>query len=432
MTENIEIVQAIPVNRIFLNNTNPRFEPVHTEDEAIKQLCAAEDVYALADDIVKQGRINPMERLALVPIETSEKERRTYIVAEGNRRICALKLLDDPDRAPTTALKKKFKDLSGRWTPIDTVPAAIFDSFSDVEIWLSRMHNGPQGGVGRKNWDSDQKQRFFGTNKNKAALEILDYAEARGFISKDQRKGKLTTVQRFVSKEGFRENIGLDKSDPTIVNITRERDEFDTVLGQFISDLIDGEKVHSRMNKDAINAYARSLTSDLNASAKRITPQPITLPPAKTKKRRKPRKPAPPAKVTNIEYNPDIHAALKDLGNHKLQSLYRSLHEISLDGNTPILSVGAWSFLESLTSYAGYTNNDFSAYYSKNKVKTNYGMSEGEFTATRGALSRVSVYGNTTKHDGQGALFDGQQLNNDMLVLGKVILHTIEEIKKRT
>jgi hypothetical protein len=50
------------------------------------------------------------------------------------------------------------------------------------------IHDGVQGGVGRKDWNADQKARHFGvSNRNRVALAVLDAAEAMGLISKEER-----------------------------------------------------------------------------------------------------------------------------------------------------------------------------------------------------------------------------------------------------
>lgn len=80
----------IPLSKIVLDNLNPRFPPVNTEAEAIVQLVDNEKIHVLAKDIAENG-ISPIESFALL-----EQDDGNYLTLEGNRRICALKLLIKP------------------------------------------------------------------------------------------------------------------------------------------------------------------------------------------------------------------------------------------------------------------------------------------------------------------------------------------------
>ena len=136
------------------------------------------------------------------------------------RSPCALKLLADPDLAPAR-LRQSFVSLAEDWVPVTTIDATIFDDYEDVRPWLDRTHSGPQGGVGRKVWNAVQKQRFSGSNKNRLALAVLDYAEDAGLISKEERVGRLTTAQRFLNPAIFQEALGVDQSNPNQLLRTR-------------------------------------------------------------------------------------------------------------------------------------------------------------------------------------------------------------------
>jgi hypothetical protein len=208
MPDASKFIEAVPVSRIFLGLSNPRHEPYDAEAKVIARLCEKEDVYPLARDIVKHG-LSPLERFALVPLDKrkSGTANVSYYAAEGNRRLCALKLLSDSDLAPAN-LRKAFQNLAEEWpSPITTVAGAVFENIESVNLWLERIHNGPQGGIGRKDWNAEQKQRFDGGSKNRAAQALLDHAEAEKMITPEERVGKLTTAQRFLGNDIFREII---------------------------------------------------------------------------------------------------------------------------------------------------------------------------------------------------------------------------------
>ncbi|MEH6788970.1 hypothetical protein [Parasphingorhabdus sp.] len=425
---NVQFLDKVPVGRIYLLHSNPRHEPFETEGEAIKYLCENEDVYALARDIVNLG-MNPLETCGIIPAD-KKKSGGTYFVAEGNRRICALKLLNDPELAPTK-LRNGFRRLAENWTPIKFVRGARFEDIEDIKVWLDRTHNGPQGGIGRRQWNAEQKSRFDGDNKNRPSQALLDYAEKEKMISAEDRKGKLTTVQRFLSNDVFREAMGFDQSNPDDVGRSRPKPEFDAVVKRFMSDLVGKEKVHSRMNKAEIIEYARPLNSLPGVTTTRVEPESLTTdsPTGQPKKTRK-KKPKKPDKAAHVHYDEEIFQALRAYGNDKLESLYHSICDVKLDPHTPLVCIGAWAFFETLTACAGrHEKTPFPSFLQSSKL-TSYGIT-GKTTALKEALERIGGYGNTTKHHPVSASFNGDQLNNDFIALKDVILKCINEAAQK-
>lgn len=418
-----KLVDSVQLGRIFLALHNPRFEPVETEAEAIDRLVNKEDVVPLARDIVRHG-LSPLERFALTRVGKTRGGEATYWVDEGNRRVCALKLLVDPDLAPPR-YRNTFEKLAAEWTPITAVPAVVFYDQDTLRLWLDRTHSGPQGGVGRKDWNADQKQRFSGSSKNKLAQAILDYAEAEKMITKEERQGKLTTAQRFLTPEAFQETLGIDQSNPDELQRTRPKAEFDAMLKRFMRDLVDGEEVTSRKNKQQIIEYARTLGTLPGVTTARVDPEPFGAGGGTPKKRAR-RKPKTPEKARHIQYEEDIYQALRALENEKLQSLYYSICSLELEKHAPLASIGVWAFFETLTAGQGRKDGtDISSFLQKSKLQA-MGFGVGTHSL-RQAIERIRDYGNTTKHHSIAAAFNGEQLNNDMKALKEVILKCIEE-----
>ena len=128
------------VDRIFLDLSNPRHVAFTTQEEAIEYLCRHENVLQLARDIKKHG-LNPLEKFALKRLDGATKDTSdtTYVMAEGNRRLCALMLLNDPDLAPADQAGS-FEKLADGWAAIEKVPAVIFEDEDDLNLWLERTH----------------------------------------------------------------------------------------------------------------------------------------------------------------------------------------------------------------------------------------------------------------------------------------------------
>lgn len=422
----IEYSERFPLGRIFLALDNPRHEPKASEAQAIAALCDKEDVLPLARDIAEIG-LNPLERFGLFAFKSKKRGDAPprYYAFEGNRRLCALKLLNDPELAPPN-FRKKFAEIAEEAKfSISAVPVAILDDEATVRLWLERIHNGPQGGIGRLPWRPEQKQRHYGGAKNRTAQALLDYAHEHGILSADDREGKLTTVQRFVGNSVFREALGLEVAGTDAFSRTRPKHEFDKLVKVFIGDLLGKTKVNSRMNGEEIKRYARTLESKSGASNKRVEPEPLAVP-ANGKKRKVKHKAVQHEKAVHIDLDDEIWAALQKLKNGKLLSLYWSICSVELDPHAPLVAVGIWSFTETLTACGGRNEGtNFASYLSKQKLR-DFGFT-GDVSALRGIMDRIREYGNTTKHHPVAATFNGDQMHNDMIAFRGVFLKCIEE-----
>jgi hypothetical protein len=427
MTDTVDV----DIDRIYLDQENPRHEPFKTEADAIDYLCRDEQVIELARDIVEHG-LNPLEMFGFFRERSAKAGRAAiYIAAEGNRRLCALKLLNDPDLAPKN-IRSEVENLAERWSPIEQVRGVVFSEREDAKLWLDRIHGGQQNGAGRRPWNAEQKQRFSGGTKNKVALEILDFAESQGIISAEDRRKRLTTAQRFLSNVIFREELGVvvDKENRTYIN--RPKEEFKNLLSKFISDLLEGTTVNSRAIKPTIDEYARSLRSFPGISAEKVDAVPLTtLSKVRKKhgvqKEEKPSVPAKPAATKYIAYDEIIAEKLRELGNKKLIDLYYSICKIPLADHTPVVAIAIWAFFESLSALAGRQERTaFPDFFSQQKM-SDYGLGNKDRTKPiASALQRISQNGNATKHHMVSAEYNDKQLVNDMATLTNLLKACID------
>jgi hypothetical protein len=418
----------IDIDRIFLYEENPRHERIESEPEIIEHLCKDEQVYNLARSISEAGS-NPLALLGLVELPGSGK-KKNYQAWEGNRRICAIKLLNDPDRAPPH-LRKDFTRLStaSDHVPIKSINSVVFDDHDDIKFWMGIIHDGAQAGVGLLDWNADQKARHFGgSSRNRVALAVLDAAEQMEFITKEERDGKLTTAQRFLNSGVVREAIGIDSSNPDDVTFNRPDDDFQKLLGLFISDLKDGARVNSRNNRAQIDAYGRGLARTKGIGGERVQPRSLKTAAAENKKSLKAKrrsKPKQPRKVAHLEYSKELAAALEAIRSSKLESLHYSICSVHIQ-HTPLLTVGVWAFVESLCALAGKNADvDFVAFYSNQRI-SELGFKEKH--ALREALTRIQRSGNMTKHHEVAATFDGTQLSNDLETITPLLIKTLENV----
>lgn len=253
--------KTVAVQHVFLDNDNPRHDPIDNEPEIIHQLVMNERVATLAADIAKVG-LSPLDRMAVIP---HESQPARFVTVEGNRRLCAIKLLADPDKAPAEQ-RATFKTLKkGAAQQITSLEVVVFPDRAAARHWLELRHEGPLDGVGTKPWNPTQKARWNAggrqDNPNALALDVLDYAEKHGLITAAQRaKISLTTLTRYLKSPVVRTSLGIKTARGLEIRVSQA--DFHKALKRFLTDAIAGKAVTSRSNADDREAYAARLHAD--------------------------------------------------------------------------------------------------------------------------------------------------------------------------
>lgn len=291
-------IKEVDVSRIYLANDNPRHDPIENEPEIIQHLIAHENVKPLARHIAKVGHTSPLERIAVIE---HPKIKNAYIAAEGNRRVCAIKLLADPDKADTETNRKYFRTLSsGMVAPPIKLEAVVFSNMQAARPWMSLRHEGEQGGVGTKSWSPIQTARFNSQgenaqNPNIQASLLIDYARKHKLLpAKDIDSLSITTMTRYLSNPVFRDTLGL--KDSKTLAITVPGDEFNHVVVRFLTDILDPlSGVNSRTDSEARKAYANKLRAEgVSPTTRGLDPlDAATAPPPKKDNSSQPSKTTP-------------------------------------------------------------------------------------------------------------------------------------------
>lgn len=447
-----ELKMTVKVDRLFLATDNPRHEEVDTEMEAIAKLCKTENIAEIARDISRYG-LDPSARLIVYPVQeglgpNELDEKTTFFAAEGNRRLCALKLLHDPDNAPAQ-VRAAIERSSNQWTdPIDEIDVVVILDEERRRHWLNRIHNGAQGGVGRKQWSSEQKTRFSGTRRNVIAQALFDFAQTNDLIREEDRKGSFSHMARLVGNVLMADTLGLDASNgPEDLLRNRPYEVFELALKRVLDEAIK-KKLGSQADKKAIDDFAHEIQMLPGFSNERIAPEPLPM------QRDKDSGPRPdsgdggadpkggkgdgptdrptkkPKRPEYVRSEDTIEDGLEIIGFEKLRSLYASICLINAKEHTPLLTVGAWSFMESLTAAMGRKEGTAFNHFLSNSRLESLKVGKGkELKGYTAALNQIADSGNLTKHHKISAHFDYSQLINDMAVLTDVIVACIEEIK---
>ncbi len=207
-------MKSLSVGSLLLDTLNPRNPPVDAQDEAFDALIAEQGskLVALMKDIATRG-MSPTDRLLVV------QDGRRYVVVEGNRRVAALKILDNPDLAAGTPIARQARRLSdGRAVRVSKVDCAIAADREEARPWIRLRHDGESEGAGTVRWGGRQRARFGSdaTSQSSVGNAFLDAIEL-GYPDDDEVLGlarqvgseRLTTLGRLVQGPAFRKHAGF-------------------------------------------------------------------------------------------------------------------------------------------------------------------------------------------------------------------------------
>lgn len=413
----------ILADRVFLDLENLRFpRPLQHEDDAISWLCSNEDIVNLAKDIIKFG-LSPLEPLAVI-----KKGSNSFYVPEGNRRLCAIQLLNDPQKAPA-ALRSKFQKLSDDFEPVGELFCVEFPDRNSVQVWIDRLHGGRDEGRGRSQWDAavkTRRTRSRSSKSNKLSLSILDYGVKNELIKTDDTQKKLAIVQRFVSNPVFKNKLGIIKTGDSFTTNLPEVD-FDKLLKKLFDDIVENKFKAHDYDTNKVQDYTNNILEKVEVTGERK--EHVNMSSTKLTGSTS----VAPKRPKTLPFSQALKDALLEIPSYKLGQLYYSLTTIPAKKHSPLLFVGLWSLIESLTALDDKNPGvSFTAYLSNSKLETIGLGAKKKTTSIREALGRIQQFGNATKHDGEAAGFNTDQLINDYQVVEKVLIKLANACSKKS
>lgn len=216
------INQAIALSDLLIDVENPRIETsLENQREAIRAVAIQQGgkLAALAKDILEYG-LNPSEIPIVMPYAGNDGR---YVVLEGNRRITALKVLENPeliDGEVGDTTFKRIRTLSNTYhgNPIDTLNCIVVADRPEANHWIELRHTGENEGAGLVRWGGAETARFRRRSGQKSpALQVLDYLEQRGDIDTETRQRvPVTSLGRVLSTPHVRTKLGIDLRSGTI------------------------------------------------------------------------------------------------------------------------------------------------------------------------------------------------------------------------
>ncbi len=239
--------ETVSLKKLHLDTDNARHGTLDAEADAIAWMLtdfrAKAKTYKLAGAIAEKG-LSPIDDILVVPMDDTTDD---YVVVEGNRRVTALKLLLNPDLAPTEIIKRRYQQLAS--AAAVEIPKAIeckiAPGFQEASYWIQLRHGGEQEGVGTVPWGSKELERYHSRigqrGPNAKSMGVLDYAYENKILNADQiRSFPLTNLTRLLNDPGVRARMGIEVTADGVRSTVKET-FFRKGLALLLRQLADGD-----------------------------------------------------------------------------------------------------------------------------------------------------------------------------------------------
>lgn len=194
-------VRQVAVENLLLDTHNARIRSGADQADCIARILRKPDqLIALAADIAENG-------LSTTPILVEPSDKRRFVVWDGNRRVAALKLLNDPGLCPIAPLRRRFEAIARKHS--QSVPKRV-DCLASTDhaalvAEVVKRHSGALSGVGQLDWSAFLRTLFMTSHEqsepNQRAALLFLWGEEHGVEVDDDFP--ITTITRFLSKENL-------------------------------------------------------------------------------------------------------------------------------------------------------------------------------------------------------------------------------------
>ncbi|MDR2938458.1 MAG: hypothetical protein LBU92_05930 [Prevotellaceae bacterium] len=278
------------VDQLKLWSENPRLNP---EETHIRLSDFAEDMtsedsdkkhfFKLIKSIVENGFI-PADPIVIW------KENEKFFVAEGNRRVLALKLLRDPSKAPKS-IRSFIRSQAYRINKsfIKKILVNVAPSFKDAEWYINQRNSTsslqqPWSRVQQQRWIAELYAKYNGnvdeieaiTQMTKSELEsfirilkikdLVELPEIKESLSADEYqvatsyRFPITILERFFSKQEVKTKWGIDFDGTDI--LLKNRKDFLSAYAVLIKNIVS--------KNPEIKIDTRTITSDFESIFKKL------------------------------------------------------------------------------------------------------------------------------------------------------------------
>lgn len=296
---------SVVVNDLELDSQNVRLDLVTSERSKIDQgsiindLFANENAFQILENVIENGWFIDETPIVI-------KNRNKYIVLEGNRRIAALKVLQNPLLAPSCYAK--VKPLSSSVIPIKQIDVLLAPNRDGVSSLLANRHTKPTtrpwrrlrqahfyySQLSKKTSVEDLKNKYKGVDIERfiRMCEVHKIAASYDFgdiatnnKARNQRTFPVSTIRRLYDDSKFREHLNFEFNKNGEINIKSGRKRFDEEFKKVILDAVDKNIDTRSLNTEENRKVYYSKLDKLKKSSK-VTSSSKYTPKAPIKRKR--------------------------------------------------------------------------------------------------------------------------------------------------
>lgn len=209
--------KSLKIDNLDLDLENPRIKLANDQREVMQKIIDDQKVKIvnLAESIAAKG-FSPIDRCLVM---RSTKRKGHYTVLEGNRRVLAAKLLQNPSLVTDLEMAEGHRRrlhracLAVNPKVIERIDCFVVADRTESVEWIRQRHSGEDEGRGIVGWSGVAVQRFRGRD---AALQALDFVGAFAELTEGQasliagNKFPLTTLDRLLSTPAVRTALGFE------------------------------------------------------------------------------------------------------------------------------------------------------------------------------------------------------------------------------
>jgi hypothetical protein len=201
------------VDQLKLWQDNPRLDPAESHvtladftEELISIKKDKDSFLDLVSSIASKGF------KSFDPIVVWQNDKGKYVVAEGNRRTLALKLLRTPDKAPRSIRRfiLQQSELIDR-TEIDKVRVCVAPSYDECEWYVLQRHSSSSL---QMRWERLQQQRLIVSLCDKYNNDLEIIRDKTGFTrSEIERTLRYVTIRNLATRQEVTSLMDLDEKE---------------------------------------------------------------------------------------------------------------------------------------------------------------------------------------------------------------------------
>lgn len=286
----------IEVPRLRFDLHNPRFPGrPDSQREAFEEMARDQKgkLLGLARHIARYG-LSPAQKFIVIPDDES-----SFIVLDANRRLAAVKALEQPELMQgflTDAQMAQLRGLAADYEPPEDVTCVVFERREDAAAWIELMHEGQGDGYGLVEWTAQQKARHRARDGAKDPhMQVLEFVIKEGDVSatttERSRKGQypVSTLERALTTPHVRQQLGIEVVAGRVMT-EYPKPEVLKGLTKIVDEIGSGKvKVAAFMSKEDRTAYIdRYKDEELpDPTTRTDTPAPLEEAPEKVTPRKK-------------------------------------------------------------------------------------------------------------------------------------------------